>query len=288
MAGYSSVSCSKSCFTDVAESSNSATPPVSCARFPTKTTRAMCDLGLAEALLLEGLEHLGRRHGQLGEADARGVLHGIRDGPQRRDDGRLPHATHAVRMLRVRHLHEHGVNHRHVRGYGHTVVEEARVLELAVLAVDVLLIEGPADSLHGSALILPLDVGGMQRAAGVLGYRVAQDRRAPCLRIDLEIDEVRAEARPRPLRVEAADASDGSARLARDLGEVGDGHGLHLLGESAEGPDGATGELDLLWLGLPQLAGPRAELALDLLRRLHDGHGTREGRAAAPREEVEA
>src|SRR5215472_7597702 len=89
-AGYSSVSCSKSCFTDVAESSNSATPPVSCARFPTKTTRAMCDLGLAEALLLEGLEHLGRRHGQLGEADARGVLHGIRDGPQRRDDGVSP------------------------------------------------------------------------------------------------------------------------------------------------------------------------------------------------------
>src|SRR4026208_2554712 len=84
-AGCSAVSCRKSCWTDVAERSNSATPPVTCARLPTSTTRAMrARSGLVQALVLERLEHLGRRHRQLGEADAGGVLHRVGDGGPRR------------------------------------------------------------------------------------------------------------------------------------------------------------------------------------------------------------
>src|SRR5882672_5789802 len=95
-AGWSSPSCWKSCFTDVAERSNSATPPVSCARLPTSTTRAMRDSGLAAALVLERLEDLGRRHRQLRETDARGVLHGIGDGAERRHDGRLADSADTI------------------------------------------------------------------------------------------------------------------------------------------------------------------------------------------------
>src|SRR5260370_22993595 len=100
--GCSSASCWKSCFTDVADSWNSATPPVSCARLPISTTRAMgaCS-GLVAALLLERLQHLGRRHRQLGEPDAGGVLHGVGDGPERRHDPPLPGAAHARRSLVV-------------------------------------------------------------------------------------------------------------------------------------------------------------------------------------------
>src|SRR5712691_9860165 len=186
-AGWSSVNCSKSCFTDVAESWNSATPPVICARLPTRTTR-----GIA---LLERLENLRRRHRQLSEADAGGVFHRVGDRPERRDDGRLADAAHAVRMARVRDLDEDRVDHRHVGRHRHPVVEEARVLQLAVGAVDVLLVQRPADTLYGPALELSLDVRRVEGAAGILSDRVAQDRHAPGLGIDLEVDEVRAEAR---------------------------------------------------------------------------------------------
>src|SRR4029453_15590504 len=96
-AGWGSASCEKSCFTEVAERRNSATPPVSCARFPTSTTRGMRDSDLVEAALLERLQHLGRRHRQLGEADAGGALHGVGDRPQWRDDRRLADPAHALR-----------------------------------------------------------------------------------------------------------------------------------------------------------------------------------------------
>src|SRR6266852_8206791 len=166
-AGWRSVNCSKSCFTDVAESWNSATPPVICARFPTSTTRGMSHL--VETTFLERLEHLRRRHRQLSEADAGGVFHRVGDRPERRDDGRLADAAHAVRMARVRDLDEDRVDHRHVGGHGHAVVEEARVLQLAVGAVDVLLVQRPADALHRPTLELSLDVARMDGPAGVLG-----------------------------------------------------------------------------------------------------------------------
>src|SRR3989475_8807264 len=156
-AGCSSVNCWKSCLTDVAESWNSATPPVICARLPTRTTRGIKNVGApkwpppprarrapgnpgrssisrhgsdlaGETPLLQSLEHLGWRHRQLGEADTGGVLHRVGDGAERWDDGRLADATHAVRMARVRDLDEDRVDHRHVGRDGHPIVEEARVL----------------------------------------------------------------------------------------------------------------------------------------------------------------
>src|SRR4029079_16606976 len=103
-AGCAAASCWKSVFTDVAEIWTSATPPVSCARLPISTTRAMRSVsalgsGLVEALVPERLQHLGRRHRQLGEPDAGGGLHGVGDGPERRHDRRLPDAAHAVGVL---------------------------------------------------------------------------------------------------------------------------------------------------------------------------------------------
>ena len=76
-----------------------------------------------------------------------------------------------VGMARVRHLHDHRVDHRQVGGDGHAIVEEARVLQLAVGAVDVLLVERPADALRRAALELALDVGRMDRACRHPGSR---------------------------------------------------------------------------------------------------------------------
>src|SRR5207245_8562357 len=103
-AGWRSVNCSKTCFTDVAESWNSATPPVICARLPTSTTR-----GIA---LLQRLQNLRRRHRQLGEADASSVLHGVGDRAERRDDGRLADGTQDVRMEQVPNFGEERLDQR--------------------------------------------------------------------------------------------------------------------------------------------------------------------------------
>src|SRR5690349_19369311 len=142
-AGWSSASFSKSCLTDVAEIWNSATPPVTCARLPTSTTRAKTSGLRGDALLAERLENSGRGHRQLGEADAGGLLHRVGDGAQRRDDRRLADAAHAVRVLGVADLDDDRVDHRHIRGDGHAVVEEPGVLQLAVGAVDVFLVQRP-------------------------------------------------------------------------------------------------------------------------------------------------
>ena len=83
----------------------------------------------------------------------------------------------------------------------------------------------------------------MERAPGVLRDRVAQDGHASGLGVDLEIDEVGAEARPRALRVDPPHAADGPARLAGGLGEVFDDAAddlkrpgfAHFGGEGADG-----------------------------------------------------
>ena len=93
----------------------------------------------------------------------------------RRDDRHLADAAHAVGMRRIGHLDQDGLDHRQVGGDRHAVVEEARILELALGVVDVLLVQRPADALHGAALELALDVGRMDRRADVLRRGVAAD-----------------------------------------------------------------------------------------------------------------
>src|SRR5207244_1435199 len=106
----------------------------------------------------------------------------------------------------------------------------------------------PADALHRAALELSFDVARMNGAPRVLRDGVAQDRHAPRLRIHLNVDEMRAEARARALRVDAAVAADRSAGLAGDLREIRERHRLHFLRELAERTHVAIRELDLIGL----------------------------------------
>ncbi len=58
----------------------------------------------------------------------------------------------------------------------------------ALGVVDVFLVEGPADAVGDAALDLPLDIGGVDRAADILGRDKAQDRHLAGLGIDLDIE----------------------------------------------------------------------------------------------------
>src|SRR5262249_55629377 len=123
--------------------------------------RAWTRLDLCGALgagLVERFEHLGRRHGHLAEPHPGGVGDGSAPRAHRRRARRVVHAAHSVGRAGVGTLHDHGADHRQVRGHGPAVVGEAWVLQLAVVAVDVLLVEGPADALRHAALVLAFDV----------------------------------------------------------------------------------------------------------------------------------
>ena len=103
------------------------------------------------------------------------MAYGVGDGRHRRHDRHLRHAAHALRVLVIGHLQHDRLDHRQVGGNRHAVVEEARVIQLAVGAEDVLLVQRPADALHHAALDLPLHVVGMDGTARILERREAHD-----------------------------------------------------------------------------------------------------------------
>ena len=76
------------------------------------------------------------------------------------------------------------------------------VTRRAVLAVEVLLVQHPADALDGAALVLALDIGGVDRLAGVLHDDITQHLHGAGLGIDLDIADVGGKARPRTLGVD--------------------------------------------------------------------------------------
>ena len=159
----------------------------------------------------------------------------VRDRGERRHDGHLADPSHPVRMARVRDLHEDGVDHRKVRGDRDPVVEEARVLEGSRLAVDVLLVEGPADPLRRPALELPLDVARVDGPADVLDRGVAKHGDPSGIRVDLHVADVGAEGRSGPARVDRRLAGDGPAGLRRALREGGEGERREVAHVAARG-----------------------------------------------------
>ena len=74
------------------------------------------------------------------------------------------------------------------------IIQPAGVLQRAVFAVDVPFVQRPADALGDRTLDLALDIGRMDRNAGILGRDSVQHGGVPGFGIDLDIDEHRADA----------------------------------------------------------------------------------------------
>ena len=139
--------------------------------------------------------------------------------------GTSPTPAHAVRVLVVGHLDHDGLDHRQVAGDRHAVVEEARVIELAVGVEDALLVDGPADALGDAALDLALDVAWMDRPADVLERRVADDLHPAGLGVDLHVADVRAEPARRAFGVERRARTDRAAGGGSLLGQLANDRG---------------------------------------------------------------
>ena len=182
-------------------------------------------------------------------------------------------------MTRIRHFDQDCIDHRHVRGYRHAIVEEAGVLQASFLVVDVFLVQRPTDTLHRAALQLTFDIGRMNGGTDVLNRRIAQDFHKARFRIDFDVADMRAEARPRALCVDVGLAADRAAGLAGHARDVSDRERLVLIG--LNGNRDAVLPFDLIGIDFPDLGGALLELLDDILCGFNHGLAGREGHAAA-------
>src|SRR5262245_25521112 len=214
--------------------------------------------------------------------------HRIGDGRHRWHDRRFADTAHAIGVPRVWHLDDHRVDHWQVGGHGHAVIEEAGVLQLAILAVDVLLVQRPADTLRHATLILALDVTGMDRPARILDGRVADHRDLAGLRINLDVGDVGGKAGGGTSGVDAGIADDRTAGLTGDAGDLLQAHRCVLAGIGAGGAHAAVAVLDRILGQLPQLRRALTGFLHDVASGFYRRHATGERRTAAAGEEVVA
>src|SRR5262249_11547597 len=142
--------------------------------------------------------------------------------------------------------------------------------------------------LHGAALVLALDLERMDRLAGVFDHGIALDVDAPGFLVDLDIDDVQAEAGAGPSDVHLGMAGDGAVgrrRLRRDLR---DRHRFESADVGAGGPAVAVPERLPLFRHGPNPRSALAQFGDRLAGGIDDYHAGRIGGAAAGGDAVEA
>ena len=144
----------------------------------------------------------------------------VADGGQRRDDGRLAAAPDAVGVVRIGHLDNLRVDHRQVGRHGYAVVEKPGIVQHAVVVVDVLLVQRPADPLDRASLHLTLDVVGVDRGAGILDGGEARHRGATRLAIKVDVRQVDREGGSGTLGGERCPTGDRPPRCGRPCAPV--------------------------------------------------------------------
>src|SRR5207302_1609679 len=162
-------------------------------------------------------------------------------------------------------------------GYRDAVIEEAGVIEPAVLVVDVFLVERPADPLGDAALDLALDIRGVDGAADILDRGVAQDLDLPRLLVDFDVADMRRKARAGALRVDrhlGADRPAGAPGFERDLGQR---QRLEAAGIGAGGIGLAVLPFNRVGGEVPDHRAAVFQLVDGLLATLRRPHAGREG-----------
>ena len=153
---------------------------------------------------------------------------------------------------------------------------------------EVFLRQRPADALHNAALDLTLHVARMQRAADILHCSVAQHSDDHEINIDLDIDDMRGEARIGAGGVELGAGAERAAHLVRLGRELGQRERRELAGIGAGRPRLSILPGHRIRVDLPDPRGPLLQLPDYLLGRLRDHHRRGEGDAAAAGEVREA
>ena len=111
----------------------------------------------------------------MSHADTRGIGNGVTDRSQWRNNRRLTHAAHTVRVQGVGYFQDLGIDEGKVRANRYAVVQKAWILQPSVVAVNVFLIQRPTDALRGAALELTLNIVRVDRLTRVLDNGVTND-----------------------------------------------------------------------------------------------------------------
>src|SRR5580704_10363240 len=273
-----------------ASTSSSVTPPVNRrAAWPLHTVAQSLFSRLPHRLLpVDRGAQARRRHRQVAHAHADRVGDRVGDRRHRWHDRHLADAAGAERVAWVRVLDQNRLDHRQVGGYGHSVIEEARVIEAPVLVVDVFFVERPADTLRHAALDLALDIGGVNGPADILDRRIAQDLDLARLLVDLDVADMRRKAGAGALRVDRQLGADRTAGPSRFECNLGQRQRLEAASVGAGGVGLAVLPFDRVGGDVPDHRGALFQLLDDLLGGLCRGHAGREGDAAAAGQEREA
>ena len=126
----------------------------------------------------------------MSHADTGDIGERVTDRGQRRYDGCFPNTTNSVRMIGVWDLKDLGVDERQVRADRYPVIQKTRILQAAILIVDIFLIQCLAYALGSAALELSFDIVGMDRLAGVLNNGITHNFCGTGFRIQFDIADV--------------------------------------------------------------------------------------------------
>ena len=181
-------------------------------------------------------------------------------------------------MTGVRDLNHDGFNHGQIQAGRHPIVQEAGVLHQSVLAVDVFLVERPADPLGHAALHLTFHIAGMDGPSNVLDSRVAQHVHLAGFLVHGHVNHMGCKARSHTAWVDGRATRDRTAGPRQLAGEFLEGHGfVAVLGTGED----TILKHDFIRIDLPGFGRPPLELIQHILRGFIHGRPGSKGDPAA-------
>gem|GEM_PF-6256444 len=154
-------------------------------------------------------------------------------------------------------------------------------MQPAIVAVNILLVQGPTDALHGPALHLPLDIVGVHGFVCVLKHGVEQNGGEAGFRVNVQINQMHTKADASAIGIDFMVACNRSAGAVGHRGDYGNRHGLKIaciwVGRFCEPvlPDYRV----LVYV--PKFDNPFAHLLDGVPRRFDGGQTDSKGYAAA-------
>jgi hypothetical protein len=176
---------------------------------------------------------------------------------------------------------DHRVNEGQIRANRNAVIEEARILQAAIPPIDIFFIEGPADALRRSALILAFHIGGVNGLARILDDGVALYFRGAGFRIDFDVADMCGEGNAGTIGHHFIVPGNGSAGIACRSGDFLDRQRREVSGVGAGRLGVAIFPDDGVFRNVPHLRGAFTENLDGVAGRANRCHASRECAAAA-------
>ena len=167
-------------------------------------------------------------------------------------------------MARVRNLNQHGFDHGQVQASRHPIVQKTRVLQSAIITVNVFFVERPADALGHTTLHLAFNIARMNGRTDILNRRIAKNIDLAGLLINRDIHHMGGKGRTNATRVDRRPSHDWPTRTRQFAREFFEGHGLVAVSRTGEY---AILKRDFISFDFPRLRSTLFQLTEHILSR---------------------